>query len=126
MLLPEAFVKEIEGDPQAKRRRMNEGNFGLEGYKATDEVWFQSQKTQMAVEAGEKQAMLDAPENPLLIQNGSASDAQSGNGVHVDSHEPEKDALVAYLELQHWLRWANIKIKAVVRQCLRSRHLKTT
>ena len=38
--LPEEFVKEIEGDPVARKRKRIEGTFGLEGYEAPDDVWY--------------------------------------------------------------------------------------
>lgn len=43
-ILPAEFVKEIEGDHEAKRRRVEQGNLGLEGYSAPDSVWYSSQK----------------------------------------------------------------------------------
>ena len=38
--LPEEFVKEIEGDPEARKRKKIEGGYGLEGYEAPDEIWY--------------------------------------------------------------------------------------
>ena len=38
--LPEEFVKEIEGDAGARKRKRIEGGFGLEGYEAPDDVWY--------------------------------------------------------------------------------------
>jgi hypothetical protein len=39
--LPAEFVAEIEGkDPEARKRKRIEGNFGLEGYEPSDEVWY--------------------------------------------------------------------------------------
>ena len=38
--LPNEFVKEIEGDPEARKRKKIEGGFGLEGYEAPDDVWY--------------------------------------------------------------------------------------
>lgn len=43
--LPAAYVAEIEGrDPEQKKRRKLEGNFGLDGYEAPDEVWYAKEK----------------------------------------------------------------------------------
>jgi hypothetical protein len=105
--LPESFVREIEGrDPEAKRRRKDEGNFGLEGYEATDEVWFASEKAKMAAEYKEDQAALAAPDQQLLL--GEASYAQQpvqnnggGGGLlsasvlaALDSYAPEASSHV--------------------------------
>lgn len=81
--LPESFVREIEGDPDAKRRRLDEGNFGLEGYKASDEVWFQREKTRMAVEDGRagQTGSLEAPEQKLTIEQGTAAVPSEGENV---------------------------------------------
>lgn len=58
--LPEAFVREIEGrDPDARARRKEEGAFGLKGYQASDEVWFENEKAKLA-----------APQERLMIQEG--------------------------------------------------------
>ena len=38
--LPEEFVKEIEGDSDARKRKKLEGGYGLEGYEAPDDVWY--------------------------------------------------------------------------------------
>ena len=39
--LPEDFVRELEGRlPDAKRRRREEGGFGLQDYEAPDEIWY--------------------------------------------------------------------------------------
>jgi hypothetical protein len=80
--LPESFVREIEGrDPEAKRRRKDEGNFGLEGYEASDEVWFASEKAKMAVEYREDQAALAAPDQQLLLGEASYAQQPAQNSV---------------------------------------------
>jgi hypothetical protein len=40
--LPAEFVAELEGrdDGEGKRRRLTEGTFGLQGYEAPDEIWY--------------------------------------------------------------------------------------
>ena len=48
--LPEEFVKEIEGDAGARKRKRIEGGFGLEGYEAPDDVWYARNR---ALENGE-------------------------------------------------------------------------
>lgn len=54
--LPAEYVAEIEGRGQgweeARKRRKVEGNFGLEGYQAPDEIWYASEKAR-AEESGE-------------------------------------------------------------------------
>lgn len=79
--LPEAFVREIEGrDPEAKRRRREEGTFGLEGYEASDAVWFESEKARMdLVDGGEgAQGMLQAPDRVFMIEGGGVQQQQDG------------------------------------------------
>lgn len=82
--LPEAFVREIEGrDPEAKRRRREEGTFGLEGYEASDAVWFASEKSRM-VEGGSEQMSLSAPDERFMITNGNGPQQQQeeiGSGL---------------------------------------------
>jgi len=67
--LPEAFVREIEGrDPEAKRRRKEEGNFGLKGYEANDDVWFANEKAKIAIDDQQKRLGLAAPDQQLLLE----------------------------------------------------------
>lgn len=67
--LPEAFVREIEGrDPEAKRRRKEEGNFGLEGYEASDDVWFANEKAKIAIQDQQERLGLTAPDQQLLLE----------------------------------------------------------
>lgn len=73
--LPEDFVKEIEGDQEAKRRRLEQGTFGLEGYKATDEVWFASQKAKREAQGASYGGELE-DEQRLMLE--AAADAQEG------------------------------------------------
>lgn len=81
--LPEAFVKEIEGDRDAKRRRLEDGAFGLDGYQASDDVWFKSEKARLAsarIDDGPSIRALDAPSQPLLIgQSQSQSEDRSNS-----------------------------------------------
>ncbi|KAL9048301.1 MAG: hypothetical protein Q9162_007791, partial [Coniocarpon cinnabarinum] len=55
--LPDSFVRELEGDVDARKRRKEEGGFGLEGYDAPDSVWY----------ARERAGALEAPEERKLI-----------------------------------------------------------
>lgn len=76
--LPESFVREIEGkDPDAKRRRKEEGAFGLEGYEASDDVWFKSEKEKMALHDAEARAALQPAEQRLMIEEAQQRSAQS-------------------------------------------------
>lgn len=82
--LPEAFVREIEGrDPDAKRRRKEEGSFGLDGYEASDAVWFESEKGKMALADSQTRSSLEAPPQSMLIEGSNetaASAARDGSG----------------------------------------------
>ena len=45
--LPAEFIAELEApddDGEAKRRRLTEGTFGLQGYEAPDEIWYNRDK----------------------------------------------------------------------------------
>ncbi|KAK3945815.1 RNA recognition domain-containing protein [Diplogelasinospora grovesii] len=63
--LPEEFVAEIEGkDPEARKRRKMESNYGLEGYEAPDEVHFAMGPNAVnprGRQGYEEQLMLEAP-----------------------------------------------------------------
>ena len=78
--LPPDIAKELGGDPEAKRRRVDEENFGLEGYVATDDVWFKSQKSKMALESAGQKAALGAPQERKLLGNGT-----DGTGAEEDA-----------------------------------------
>lgn len=71
--LPPDFVAELEGrDPEAKKRRKIEGNFGLEGYDAPDDVWYAKEQAewtaqQRGLPAGE-QAETEGADEPLKLE----------------------------------------------------------
>ncbi|KAF2446167.1 hypothetical protein P171DRAFT_430379 [Karstenula rhodostoma CBS 690.94] len=71
--LPAAYVAELEGrdNGEAKKRRKIEGTFGLQGYEATDEVWFAKEKAEW-----EQTKELGAPDERLMIESGAAQDEQ--------------------------------------------------
>ncbi|KAL4747111.1 Pre-mRNA-splicing factor cwc2 [Aspergillus terricola var. indicus] len=74
--LPAEFVAELEGrDPEARKRKKIEGSYGLQGYEPPDEVWFARSKELEG--AGNEPAQLEAPEQPLMIESGSASTPQN-------------------------------------------------
>ena len=80
--LPDEFVKEIEGDAGARKRKRIEGGFGLEGYEAPDDVWYARNR---ALEDGQG-AKTDLSAVPVsdqaLLENGDESQAtQSGHGI---------------------------------------------
>jgi len=82
--LPEAFVREIEGrDPEAKRRRKEIGSFGLEGYEASDAVWFESEKQRMKF--GEEGGALQAPDERYLIEGDGGQQQQDNGGGLLDA-----------------------------------------
>ncbi|KAF9734092.1 Pre-mRNA-splicing factor [Paraphaeosphaeria minitans] len=71
--LPAAYVAELEGrdNGEAKKRRKIEGTFGLQGYEASDEVWFAKEKAEW-----EQVKELGAPDERLMIEGGAAQDEQ--------------------------------------------------
>jgi hypothetical protein len=77
--LPPEYVAELEGrTDDSKKRRKIEGSFGLEGYDAPDEVWFEKEKTewmaqQRGLGAGSDQHMLENDER-LLIDGGAGAE----------------------------------------------------
>lgn len=77
--LPDDFVREIEGDPESKRRRKLEGTFGLPGYQAPDDVWYASSR---AATTGDSTQSEGAKENDnfydaCLVENSS----EDGGGI---------------------------------------------
>ncbi|KAF2841733.1 putative cell cycle control protein [Patellaria atrata CBS 101060] len=67
--LPADYVAEIEGrDPEQKKRRKIEGSFGLQGYEASDDVWYAKEKA--ALEHGDGEALTD--EQLLMIEESNA------------------------------------------------------
>ncbi|MCJ1393821.1 Pre-mRNA-splicing factor [Xylographa bjoerkii] len=106
--LPDEFVREIEGDPEARKRRRIEGGFGLEGYEAPDDIWYAKSRAvtggdEMAqVEGGEQQYLIhDAPPDQEGEENGDGGGILSGstlaalkgyssqnNGSTMVSHKP--------------------------------------
>lgn len=95
--LPEAFVREIEGDLDAKRRRIDEGGFGLEGYKASDEVWFEAEKARMAamdtdLEIGDEGTMSAQPLGQLQHQQGFGGLLGSSTLAALQNYKPASGA----------------------------------
>ncbi len=83
--LPDEFVKEIEGDSGARKRKRIEGGFGLEGYEAPDEVWYARSRQ---LEGGGSGA-LSEDEERFLIEVGMAGEQdakeEDGKGILSDS-----------------------------------------
>ncbi|MCJ1292997.1 Pre-mRNA-splicing factor [Xylographa carneopallida] len=75
--LPEEFVREIEGDPEARKRRRIEGGFGLEGYEAPDDIWYAKSR---AVTGGDEMARLEGGEQQYLIHDAPPDQEGNGNG----------------------------------------------
>ncbi|GMF85483.1 unnamed protein product [Aspergillus oryzae] len=73
--LPADFVAELEGrDPEARKRKKIEGSFGLQGYEPPDEVWYS--RTKQLEDAGNgDQGQLEAPNQPLMLENASSASA---------------------------------------------------
>ena len=75
--LPEEFVRELEGrDPEAKKRKMIDSGFGLEGYEAPDAVWYAKAKKEAR---GEDMARIEGEEERYLIEDGSEEERNDGN-----------------------------------------------
>lgn len=83
-LLPEQHVKELEGDPEAVKRRKIEGSYGLEGYQASDEVWYAETDPTVEVpveeeeQAATEQKQIEAPKESLF----SSSTLSSVKNIH--------------------------------------------
>ncbi|KNG82646.1 pre-mRNA-splicing factor cwc2, partial [Aspergillus nomiae NRRL 13137] len=73
--LPADFVAELEGrDPEARKRKKIEGSFGLQGYEPPDEVWYSRTKQLEGAGQGD-QGQLEAPNQPLMLENSSSASA---------------------------------------------------
>jgi len=68
--LPAEFVAELEGrdDGEAKRRRLTEGTFGLPGYEAPDEIWYNRDKLLEAPKPGDVQAEEPADDKEIFSE----------------------------------------------------------
>ncbi|KAL9125451.1 MAG: hypothetical protein Q9217_005349 [Psora testacea] len=74
--LPEEFVREIEGDVEARKRKKIEGTFGLEGYEAPDDVWYARNR---ALENGNGNGdLVEGGREGNLLENGSL---EQENGI---------------------------------------------
>ncbi|ODA79873.1 hypothetical protein RJ55_05470 [Drechmeria coniospora] len=89
--LPAEFVAEIEGkDPEARKRRKIESNYGLEGYEAPDEVHFA--RGANAVNPLGRQTNEVEYQEPLMIGDGQAPAAESEHAhAHMET-PPEQPA----------------------------------
>lgn len=86
--LPAEFVAEIEGkDPEARKRRKIESNYGLEGYEAPDDIHF-ARGANAVNPRGREGAEIEYQEH-LMIEDGTPAEAES---VPATS-EPEKTGI---------------------------------
>ncbi|KAL9100171.1 MAG: hypothetical protein Q9163_004421 [Psora crenata] len=78
--LPEEFVREIEGDERARKRKRIEGTFGLEGYEAPDDVWYARSR---ALEGGIGGDALIEETAEVVEKNGAAGkeDQEDKKGI---------------------------------------------
>ena len=98
--LPEEFVREIEGDRGAGKRRREQGGFGLQGYTAPDDIWYSKNN---ALEgpggsrAGQDQRLLEGEESTnMMIEAGSAAAAAGKqNGKSEDTGIISSSAIAA-------------------------------
>ncbi|KAI9760201.1 MAG: Pre-mRNA-splicing factor [Chaenotheca gracillima] len=80
--LPAEFVAELEGkDPEARKRKRIEGNFGLQGYEAPDDVWYKriaAQEEEREEEGDRKRLAIEQSEPVHSPADGSGS---NGGGI---------------------------------------------
>jgi hypothetical protein len=69
--LPAEFLEELEGgvEHENKRQRLTEGTFGLQGYEAPDEIWYNRQKLLHGPASGQE-ATEELNEDDSLIGEG--------------------------------------------------------
>ena len=80
--LPDEFVKEIEGDAGARKRKKIEGGFGLEGYEAPDDVWYARNRALEDGQGVKTDVSAGTVSEQALLENGDESQAtQSGHGI---------------------------------------------
>ena len=87
--LPEEFVKEIEGDAGARKRKRIEGTFGLEGYEAPDDVWYARNRALEGTGGGG--GLVEAGVEPKMLESGPG---QQENG-HEEKGILSKSTLAA-------------------------------
>jgi hypothetical protein len=74
--LPPEYVAELEGrDPEARKRRRIEGNFGLEGYEAPDDVWFAKEKSEWIAQQRGLSASGDGANEEFYVEESVEYDA---------------------------------------------------
>jgi hypothetical protein len=93
-LLPASYVAEIEGKgPEARKRRAQISSFGLEGYEASDDLWFAN---------GPNSINPDAPniENKSLplIEDAPPSDPQQT--INTEDYDPTRNGLIDHESLR--------------------------
>lgn len=83
--LPAEYVAELEGrDPEAKKRRRIEGGFGLEGYEAPDDVWYNGAAGKLLGAPQDAAAESEFRESTKAIEQGHIPEhetAQSSGGI---------------------------------------------
>jgi len=93
--LPPAYVAQLEGrDPDARKRRKVDGNFGLEGYEAPDDVWYAMEKAEWVAQQQQpgQDATLDAPPHAA----GTAADdmVQQSATLAIEASPPEPESSI--------------------------------
>lgn len=86
--LPDEFVKEIEGDSGARKKKRIEGGFGLPGYEAPDEIWYA--RSRELEGQGADDPMIEEEER-YFIEDGAGNGVQDGDGQ--DQQTGEKGIL---------------------------------
>ena len=78
--LPAEFVAEIEGrDPEAKRRKVLEGSYGLEGYQAPDEIYYARSGATAKFEEGQETYLIE--DGIVGNQDLQGTETGGGNGI---------------------------------------------
>ena len=84
--LPEEYVREIEGDRGAAKRRKADSGFGLEGYAAPDDIWYSRNK---ALEG----AAVD--ENGGLLEEDQMKMMEDASNQELDAGKQEKGGILS-------------------------------
>ncbi|CAK7266451.1 Pre-mRNA-splicing factor [Sporothrix epigloea] len=89
-ILPADYLAELEGrDPNATKRRRVEGGFGLKGFEAPDEVWYNRDQDQLP-EAPTVSASPEAPANTSSEATSSSSGVLSSTTLAALARQRER------------------------------------
>ena len=89
--LPAEFVAELEGPDdggEAKRRRLTEGTFGLQGYEAPDEIWYNRDKLLEAPQS--VQEAVESTDDKEIFSEGTLARLKALKNKEVKKPAPPK------------------------------------